>query len=98
MIKKLDSSFVNANMLGLGHLANKINEIIDAITSKPAPYLVCSSCGSEKWQSMHSSTLMGGPMNYYTYTCSGCGKSTKVKRIRRTDPRVYLGPEDEVMK
>jgi predicted nucleic acid-binding Zn ribbon protein len=98
MIRKLEYPPKGYNAVDSLTLLGKINEIIDAITSKPAPYLVCPHCGGEKWESTHSATLMGGPMNYYTYTCSNCGNHTKVRRIKRTDPKVYLGPEDEIVK
>jgi hypothetical protein len=63
--------------------------------------LICPHCGSDRWESGCSVTLMGGPINYYTYTCKQCGKSTRVKRVDRSEIdgfRIGLGEEDEVMK
>jgi hypothetical protein len=78
-------------------IADKINELVDAHNGEDPRVLICSHCGSNEWEDTCSSTLMGGLMNYYTYTCYKCGKNTRVMRIKgNRDRRVCLGPEDEI--
>lgn len=64
------------------------------------PNLVCPHCGGDKWEPYSSTTLLFGPVNYHTYTCADCGKSTKVKRVDKSmmPHSIDLGPEDEVVK
>ena len=95
MIEKLDMT----HELEHARYANKINEIIDMLTEEEPRILICPHCGSDEWESGCASTLMGGPMNYYTYTCFKCGKPVRVLRIKgERDPRIYLGPKDEIVK
>jgi len=91
MIKRLKDGAYYPNVI----LQEKINELIDAWNGKPARKLICPHCDSEEWESLFTKTLMGGPVNYYTYTCKKCNKATSVKRVQHTDPCVYLGPEDD---
>jgi transcription elongation factor Elf1 len=75
----------------------KINELIDAFNGEPTRILICPHCGNDKWEII-SKTLMDGSINFYTYMCKECYKNTKVRRVEPSrDPKVYLGPEDEVM-
>jgi hypothetical protein len=100
MIEKLrPSQVLGGQNYGIVEMAKKVNELVDAFNGKPARILVCPHCGSEEWEDMCSSTLMGGPRNYHTYTCRECHKNTKVLRIEAPrDHKVYLGPKDEVTK
>ena len=78
-------------------LTSKVNEIIDAMQGEEARMLVCPHCGSDVWRDWHESTLMGGRMNIYTYTCMKCKERTRVRRYKQPrDHHVYLGPEDEI--
>lgn len=62
-------------------------------------YLKCSKCGSENFKNACSSTLMGGPVNYWTYICAECGNHEKVKRVdtRYNKHKIVLGEADEVV-
>jgi len=77
---------------------DKLNEVIDKLNGPPPNILICPHCSSDEWESGCMSTLLAGSTNYYTYTCSNCGKSTTVKKVRARDPHVYLGPNDEIRK
>ena len=61
--------------------------------------LICSKCGSENFRNSCSSTLMGGPINYWTYTCAECDNKEVVKRVdtRYDKHRIILGDQDEVV-
>jgi hypothetical protein len=61
--------------------------------------LICPKCGSHKFEPGHSVTLMGGPINYYTYTCAQCQQNVKVRRVDRSQEpnEVTLGEEDQVV-
>lgn len=61
--------------------------------------LICPECGSRKFESGCSVTLMGGPINYYTYTCAQCRHNVKVRRVDRSQEphEVTLGEEDRVV-
>jgi hypothetical protein len=62
--------------------------------------LICPNCGSDRWESGCSVTLLGGPVNYYTYVCKQCGVSTRVKRVDRSERdgfKIDLGEDDAIV-
>lgn len=102
-IEKIDLKYLWKDPM-VYDLVKKINELVDAhndaLPEEPR-LLICPYCGSDQWCDYCSSTLMGGPMNYYTYTCKACGRRTKVRRIKRSKELgegrpITLGPEDEI--
>ena len=96
-IEKIDLKYKWKDSM-TSELVTKINEIIEAINGEEPRVLVCPYCGSDdQWSSSSLSTLMGGPINYYSYHCKKCGESTRVRRVKgETDRRIYLGLEDEI--
>lgn len=59
--------------------------------------LICSKCGSDTFKRGYSETLMGGPVNYRTYSCAKCGNKEKVKVTTPTTNKVCLGDNCEVV-
>jgi hypothetical protein len=86
------------NFSSRGDIIKAINMLISQHNEIATPrVLVCPHCGSNRWESAYRSTLMRGPTNYFTYRCRECGEETRVKRLKRVDPHIYLGPEDEIV-
>jgi hypothetical protein len=98
---RVRSEFEENTVGAIQRLTMKMNEIIDVLITPEEPrVLICPHCYSDKWAKMSSTTLMGGPINYHTYHCFECGKSTKVMRVSHTETYQYinLGPKDEIVK